>query len=96
MSFASKRVGGNLLFVDLSPLDNLIKATAHIPKLEVSASCGACVLAVWIIVEIDSFVVHQASPTTVLVRIFCHNFSIQTAELKLLRNSQRSTSSRIE
>ena len=61
MTFACHGYLGDLMFINLAPLDDVGKAITHVVELEVSASLWAGVFTVRVIVEIDALVVHQAS-----------------------------------
>lgn len=58
---ASLGVGGNLMLVDLSPLDDLVQELAHVLEFEMRSCLRACVLVVRVVVKVDSFVVHEAA-----------------------------------
>jgi len=90
VALAREFIGGNLLLVDLAPLDDRIEAAAHISKLKVRARLGACVLAVRVIVEVYSFVVHQAASAISGVCVIYHYSTLlATAKVRLFRNKAR-------
>jgi hypothetical protein len=67
-------IGSYLLLVDLAPLDDCIEAAAHIVELKMRARRGACVFVVRVIVEVNSFVVHQAASAISGVCVIYHSF----------------------
>ena len=77
MTFTLQGIGCYLLLIDLSPLDDLIKPATHIRELEVGACLWACILGIWIIIEIDSLIIHKTTfPAVFLIRIVCHFISV--------------------
>ena len=70
MAFARQCIRRNLLLIQLSPLDDLVKPVAHVIELEVCTRLWAGVLAIWVVIEVDAFVVEQVS-LALRVRV-CH------------------------
>lgn len=46
-------------FIDSSPLYDFFEPLAHVFELKMGACLRTCVFVVWVVVEVDAFVVHQ-------------------------------------
>ena len=66
---SGKRKRCYLLLIDFAPFDDLTESIAHVIKFKMGASLRTSVLIIWIVIKVDTLVVHQV---LLMINIVCH------------------------